>query len=142
MSASLNVVVLIGNLTEDPELKHTQSGTARARFSIAINRKFKDASGTLVDEVTFVPVVTWGSQAENCAKYLEKGRSIAVEGRLRISSFENAEGERKKVAEVVAHAVQFLGSKPGNGQSEAAEPVQGTSQPAEQGDSITEEVPF
>jgi single-strand DNA-binding protein len=109
MAASLNRVILIGNLTGDPELRYTPNGTARTRFSIAVNRQYKDASGHLQEEVTFVPIVTWGSQAENCANYLSKGRSVAVEGRLRIDSFENSEGERRKVIEVVASSVQFLG---------------------------------
>jgi len=112
MAASLNRVILIGNLTADPEMRYTPSGTARTRFSIAINRQYKDSSGNLQEEVTFVPIVVWGSQAENCANYLSKGRSVAVDGRLRIDSFENAEGERRKVVEVVASAVQFLGGAP------------------------------
>jgi len=112
MAASLNKVILIGNLTADPELKYTPSGTARTRFSIAVNRQFKDASGQLQEEATFVPIVAWGQQAENCANYLSKGRSVAVEGRLRIDSFQNAEGEKKKVVEVVAQSVQFLGGAP------------------------------
>lgn len=112
MSASLNKIVLIGNLTADPELKYTSSGTARTRFSIAVNRQYKNSTGQLQEEVTFIPIVTWGTQAENCANYLSKGRSVAVEGRLRIDSFENAEGERRKVVEVVAQNVQFLGGPP------------------------------
>jgi single-strand DNA-binding protein len=112
MAASLNKVILIGNLTADPEMRYTPSGTARTRFSIAINRQYKNASGQLQEDVTFVPIVVWGSQAENCANYLSKGRSVAVEGRLRIDSFENAEGERRKVVEVVASGVQFLGGPP------------------------------
>jgi len=115
MAAALNKIILIGNLTGDPEIKYTPSGTARTRFSIAVNRQYKNATGQLQEEVTFVPIVTWGSQAENCANYLSKGRSVAVEGRLRIDSFENAEGERKKIAEVVAQGVQFLGGKPKDG---------------------------
>ena len=107
--AGLNKVIMIGNLTEDPELRYTQTGTARTRFSIAINRKYKDREGNLKDDTTFVPVVVWGPQAENCANYLSKGRQIAVDGRLRIDSFETEEGERRKVAEVVAESVQFLG---------------------------------
>jgi len=138
MAASLNKVILIGNLTADPELRYTPSGTARTRFSIAVNRQYKDASGQLQEEVTFVPIVTWGSQAENCANYLSKGRSVAVEGRLRIDSFENADGERKKVVEVVASSVQFLGgpSRQSDGSAPAspAEP-EPEAQP-------NEEVPF
>jgi len=112
MSANLNKVILIGNLTADPELKYTPSGTARTRFSIAVNRQYKNSSGELREEVTFIPVVTWGPQAENCANYLSKGRSVAVEGRLRIDTFETAEGERRKIVEVVAQNVQFLGGPP------------------------------
>ena len=140
MAASLNKVILIGNLTADPELRYTPSGTARTRFSIAVNRQYKNASGQLQEEVTFVPIITWGSQAENCANYLSKGRSVAVEGRLRIDSFENAEGERRKVVEVVANSVQFLGgpARSGDGGGSAAERPQ-ESAPKAPSD---EEVPF
>ena len=140
MAAGLNKVILIGNLTADPELKYTPSGTARTRFSIAINRQYKDGSGQLQEEVTFVPVVTWGAQAENCANYLSKGRSVAVEGRLRIDSFENAEGERKKVVEVVAQNVQFLGGPPRTGEGPGTAPPERS--PAETDPSEDEEVPF
>ena len=112
--AKVNVVVLVGNLTSDPEMKYTQNGTAKTRFSIAINRKYKDSSGQIQEEVTFVPIVVWGSQAENCANYLGKGRSVIVQGRLRIDSFDNAEGQKVKVAEVIANSVQFLGGKGGH----------------------------
>lgn len=140
MAASLNRVILIGNLTADPELRYTPSGTARTRFSIAVNRQFKNATGQLQEETTFVPIVTWGSQAENCANYLSKGRSVAVEGRLRIDSFENAEGERKKIVEVVASTVQFLGGSPRSGDApgHTAAPASSSESEAD----ITEEVPF
>jgi len=138
MAASLNRVVLIGNLTADPELRYTPSGTARTRFSIAVNRQYKNAAGQLQEDVTFVPIVTWGSQAENCANYLSKGRSVAVEGRLRIDSFENAEGERRKVVEVVASNVQFLGG-PVRSDRESAAPSPPHADSEAQPD---EEVPF
>jgi len=138
MAASLNKVILIGNLTADPELRYTPSGTARTRFSIAVNRQYKDASGQLQEEVTFVPIVTWGSQAENCANYLSKGRSVAVEGRLRIDSFENAEGERRKVVEVVANSVQFLGGPARSGGSPGGDRTQDPTPTAPS----DEEVPF
>ncbi|MFC2108334.1 single-stranded DNA-binding protein [Candidatus Bipolaricaulota bacterium] len=140
MAASLNRIILIGNLTADPELRYTPSGTARTRFSIAVNRQYKNASGQLQEETTFVPIVTWGSQAENCANYLSKGRSVAVEGRLRIDSFENAEGERKKVVEVVASSVQFLGGAPRSGDAPAKTAAPPSSSEPEA--STTEEVPF
>ena len=142
MAASLNRVILIGNLTADPELRYTSSGTARTKFSIAVNRQYKNASGQLQEETTFVPIVTWGSQAENCANYLSKGRSVAVEGRLRIDSFENDQGERRKVIEVVASTVQFLGGSPrSGGDTPRPAPAQQPSV-AEPEASTTEEVPF
>ncbi|MBU1048667.1 single-stranded DNA-binding protein [Candidatus Bipolaricaulota bacterium] len=140
MAASLNCVILIGNLTADPELRYTPSGTARTKFNIAVNRQYKNATGQLQEETTFVPIVTWGSQAENCANYLSKGRSVAIEGRLRIDSFENAEGERKKVVEVVASTVQFLGGAPRSGEASAQTAVPPSSSQPEA--STTEEVPF
>jgi single-strand DNA-binding protein len=142
MAASLNRVILIGNLTADPELRYTPGGTARTRFSIAVNRQYKNASGQLQEETTFVPIVTWGSQAENCANYLSKGRSVAVEGRLRIDSFENAEGERKKVVEVVASTVQFLGGGPRSGGGDAPQKTAEPRPSSESEEGMTEEVPF
>lgn len=135
MAASLNKVILIGNLTGDPELKYTPSGTAKTRFSIAVNRSYKGGDGQMKDEVTFVPITTWGSQAENCANYLQKGRSVAIEGRLRIDSFEGDDGAKRKVVEVVASTVQFLGGKPQDRTQDCAEDSVD--------DSITtDEVPF
>lgn len=110
--AGLNRVIMIGNLTADPELKYTQSGTARTRFRIAVNRQYRDQEGEFQEETTFVPVVVWRNQAENCANYLSKGSPVAVDGRLRIDSFETDEGERRKVVEIVAWNVQFLGKPP------------------------------
>jgi len=145
--AGLNRCVLIGNLTEDPELRYTQSGTARTRFSIAINRRYKGRDGNLQEDTTFVPIVVWGPQAENCANYLSKGRQICVDGRLRIDSFTNEEGERRKVAEVVAESVQFLGGGRrdddsgggGGGNSNQQQQNQSSSSSDSSGD---EEVPF
>jgi single-strand DNA-binding protein len=142
MSASLNRVILIGNLTADPELRYTPGGTARVRFSIAVNRQYKDASGKMQEEATFVPIVVWGPQAENCANYLRKGRSIAVEGRLRIDSFQNADGEKVRITEVVASNVQFLG-----GPQRAADEPAGAAAPEapianDEGQLPEEEVPF
>ncbi|MBE0636796.1 single-stranded DNA-binding protein [Candidatus Bipolaricaulota bacterium] len=140
MAASLNRVILIGNLTADPELRYTPSGTARTKFSIAVNRQYKNPSGQLQEETTFVPIVTWGSQAENCANYLSKGRSVAIEGRLRIDSFDNAEGERKKIVEVVASTVQFLGGSPRSGDAPAQRGVPAPEPELDAG--AMEEVPF
>ncbi len=133
---SLNHVVLIGNLTDDPELRYTQNGMARARFSIAINHRWRDRDGNLQEETTFVPIVVWGQQAETCANFLAKGRLVAVEGRLRIETYQTEEGERRKVAEVVARNVQFLDSR----RDEAEAPTSTTKEISpEEGE---EEVPF
>ncbi|MFQ5858620.1 MAG: single-stranded DNA-binding protein [Anaerolineae bacterium] len=113
-SARLNRAVLIGNLAADPELKYTQGGTAQCRFRIAINRRWRDRHGALQEETTFVPITVWGRRAETCAQYLEKGRLVAVDGRLRIVTYEDSEGTQQKWAEVVAGNVQFLDA-PGRG---------------------------
>lgn len=110
MAASLNQVVLIGNLTEDPELQYTQSGVARTTFTVAVNRQYRDSNDELQEDTTFVPITTWRNQAENCATYLSKGRPVAVTGRLRISNYEDDEGNNRKWTSVVARNVQFLGS--------------------------------
>lgn len=141
--AGLNRVVLIGNLTDDPELRYTQNGVARTRFSIAVNRRYRDREGNMQEETTFVPIVVWGAQAENCANYLGKGRAVAVDGRLRIETFETEEGERRKVAEVVAESVQFLGG-PGRRGAEAEEDVEAAADAKTPPEETTgdEEVPF
>ncbi len=119
-TASLNKVILIGNLTADPELSYTGSGTARAKFRIAINRQYKDSSGQLQEETAYIPIVVWGAQAESCANYLSKGRSVAVEGRLRVYSFNDEEGNEVRWFEIVAQNVQFLGGFPSGGDRDAA----------------------
>ncbi len=142
MSASLNKVFLIGNLTADPELKYTPSGTARTKFRIAVNRQYKDSAGQLQEETAFIPIVTWRTQAENCANYLSKGRSVAVEGRLRVYSFTDEEGKEVRWFEVVAQNVQFLGGPP-RSESEPGTVPPSSDQPSEHKDKEEdEEVPF
>ncbi len=136
---SLNHVVLIGNLTDDPELRYTQSGVARARFSIAVNHRWRDRDGNLQEETTFVPIVVWGPQAENCVNFLSKGRAVAVEGRLRIETYQTEEGERRKVAEVVARTVQFLDSRREGAPDEASAKSPEVKETPPEGE---EEVPF
>ena len=145
MAASLNKVILIGNLASDPELKYTSGGTAKTKFRLAVSRQYKDSSGQTQEETAFVPIVTWGSQAENCAQYLSKGRSAAVEGRLRIFSFTNDEGEEVRWFEVVAQNVQFLGGPPrGGGQGRDSDQSSSGSSAASEAPSYgsDEEVPF
>ena len=105
---SLNRVLLIGNLTKDPELRYTPSGTPVANLRLAVNSIFKDQSGQRKEETCYVTIVVWSKQAELCQQYLKKGRSIFVEGRLLYRSWE-AEGKTRSTMEVRADRIQFLG---------------------------------
>lgn len=143
MAASLNEVVLIGNLTEDPELQYTQSGVARTTFTIAVNRQYRDSNDELQEDTTFVPITTWRNQAENCATYLSKGRPVAVIGRLRISSYEDDDGNNRKWTSVVARSVQFLGSGQGTGAQEGGEkPTPDKPETTDPSTKDDEEIPF
>jgi len=106
----LNQVVLIGRLTRDPDLRYTPgNGTPVANFTLACDRPFTNQQGER--EADFINIVTWRKLAENCANYLQKGSLAAVTGRLQIRSYEDSDGVKRKVAEVVADNVRFLDSK-------------------------------
>jgi single-strand DNA-binding protein len=113
MAASLNKVLLMGNLTRDPEVKYTPKGTAVCDLGIAINDSYKAQDGTIKETVTFVDVEVWGRTAENCKQYLTKGRPVFVEGQLRLDQWETPQGEKKSRMKVRADRVQFLGGSPG-----------------------------
>ena len=109
--ANLNKVMLIGNLTRDPELRVTPKGTAICTFSLAVNRKFKDESGGEREEVTYVDIETWGKSGENISKYCTKGRPLFVEGRLRLDQWEDkTTKEKRSRMKVVCENFQFLGT--------------------------------
>lgn len=108
----LNRVILIGRLTRDPELRYTPSGVAVTQFSLAVDRPFTNQQGER--EADFINIVTWRKLAETCANYLSKGRLTAVEGRIQVRNYENNEGRRVYVTEVVADNVRFLESPGGN----------------------------
>lgn len=113
----LNRVILIGRLTKDPELRYTPAGVAVTQFTIAVDRPFSGSNGER--EADFIPVVTWRQLAETCANYLRKGRLTAVEGRIQVRNYENNEGKRVYVTEVIADNVRFLESnRDGNQQRE------------------------
>jgi len=113
--ASLNKVLLIGNLTRDPEIRYTPQGTAVANLGLAVSRKFRDKNQELKEEVCFITVVVWSKMAENCNQYLHKGSPLFVEGRLTLRSWEDNTGKKRNVIEVRAERVQFLGkSKQGS----------------------------
>ena len=110
--ANLNKVLLIGNLTRDPELRYTPSGVAVANLRLAVNRRYKDKAGEQKEETCFVTVTTWDKQAEVCNQYLSKGRPVFVEGRLQSRSWETNDGQKRNTIDIRAERVQFLGSRP------------------------------
>ncbi len=105
----MNSVILIGNLTRDPETQSTQSGVTVCRFTVAVQRRFANADGNR--EADFIPVVAWRSQADNCAKYLKRGSKVAVRGSLQTRNYDAQDGTKRYVTEVVADEVSFLQSK-------------------------------
>lgn len=102
----LNRIVLVGRLAQDPELRYTTNGIAVASFSLAVERPYTSQAGER--EVDFIDIVTWRKLAENCANNLQKGRLVALQGRLQVRSYEANDGTRRRVAEVVADDVRFL----------------------------------
>jgi single-strand DNA-binding protein len=128
--ASLNKVFLIGNLTRDPEIRYTPSGTAVANLGLAVSRKYRDKNQELKEEVCFITVVVWSKMAETCNQFLHKGSPVFIEGRLTLRSWEDNTGKKRNVIEVRAERVQFLG-KPGQSssggggseESQASEPL-------------------
>jgi single-strand DNA-binding protein len=120
MVRGVNRIILMGNLTADPELRYTASGSAVASFRIAVNRTFRDADGELKDDTQFINVVAWGKTAETSTQYLSKGRGVLVEGRLNIRDYEK-DGERRWITEVVASRVVFLSGADESGAPGAAE---------------------
>jgi single-strand DNA-binding protein len=121
--ANFNKVLLIGNLTKDPELRYTPQGTAVANLRLAVNRRYKDKNQELKDEVCFITVVVWDKQAETCNQYLHKGRPILVEGRLQSRSWEDNSGQKRNTIEVRAERIQFLGQAPAKTESSVQEPA-------------------
>ena len=106
--ASLNKVLLIGNLTRDPELRYIPSGSAVTSFTLAMNRVYKLQTGEKKEEVSFVRVVVWGRLAEVCNDYLKKGNPVFVEGRLQSRSWDGPDGQKRNALEVIAANIQFL----------------------------------
>jgi single-strand DNA-binding protein len=111
MAGNINRVVLVGNLTRDPELRHTPSGTPVCSLRLAVNTRRKDESGQWTDKPNYFDITVWGQQGENCAQYLSKGRPVAVDGRLEWREWEAQDGSKRQAVEVVAESVQFLGGR-------------------------------
>lgn len=115
-ASNVNVVVITGNLTRDPELRSTPNGTSVCKLRVAVNSRRKDGqSGEWVDKPNYFDVTVWGAQGENCANYLSKGRPVAVEGRLDWREWDDKNGNKRQTVEIIANSVQFLGSRDGSG---------------------------
>ncbi len=113
--ANLNKVFLIGNLTRDPELKYTPSGTAVASLGVAVARRYRSQDGEQKEETCFVEVEAWARRAEVMSEYLSKGSPVFIEGRLRLDTWETAQGDKRSRLKVVAENFQFLGGRRGGG---------------------------
>lgn len=106
----MNKVILVGRLTQDPEIRYTQTGKAVASFTLAVNRFVSQGK----NEADFIPIVVWDKLAEVCGNNITKGQKILVEGRLQIRSYEGNDGQKRRVAEVIAQSIEFLEKKQGN----------------------------
>src|SRR5471032_3419537 len=140
MPASLNKVLLMGNLTRDPEVRYTPKGTAVGDLAIAINDSYKAQDGTIKETVTFVDVEVWGRQAETCKQYLTKGRPVFVEGQLRLDQWEQ-EGQKKSKLKVRADRVQFLGSPGGRSGGSSGGGGSGGGETSRPAAAVSEEAP-
>ena len=112
----VNKATIIGYLGKDPELRHTQSGNSVCNFSVATTEKWRGQDGNMQEQTTWHNIVVWGKTAENCERYLAKGRLVYVEGRIQNRSYENKQGETRYISEIVAQRVQFLGGGGGDGE--------------------------
>jgi single-strand DNA-binding protein len=133
--ASYNKVILLGNLTRDPELRYTPKGTAVARLGLAVNRSYKTDTGESKEEVTFLDVDAWGKQAELISQYLRKGNPLFVEGRLRLDQWDDKQtGQKRSAIKVVLENFQFVGGRAeggsGGGGAPSAPPSRPPARPA------------
>jgi single-strand DNA-binding protein len=142
-AANVNVVVITGNLTKDPELRSTNGGTSVCELRVAVNSRRKDGqSGQWVDKPNYFDVIVWGAQGENCANYLAKGRPIAVEGRLDWREWEAKEGGKRQAVQIIANSVQFLSYKKDGASSNGAGPEQEQVTAGAGGGGEEDDIPF
>ena len=127
--ASVNRVILIGNLGRDPELRYTAGGQPVASFSVATNERWNDREGKTQERTEWHRIVVWGKQGENCANYLQKGRTVYIEGRLQTREWEDKEGQKRQTTEVVAQTVQFLDRRDGPPRGAGAPSASSESEP-------------
>ena len=145
MAGNINRVVLVGNLTRDPELRHTPSGTPVCSLRLAVNTRRKDETGQWVDKPNYFDITVWGNQGERCAQYLSKGRPVGVDGRLEWREWETPEGNKRQAVDVVADTVQFLGGR-GDGEGGGGGYIPADATPTPAGDFPTsptdDDIPF
>ncbi len=135
--ASYNKVILMGNLTRDPELKQTPSNQSVAQIGLAVNRKYKGRDGDMTEETTFVDCEAWGRTAETMSKYLSKGRPVFVEGRLKLDQWQDKDGNNRSKLKVVIDTFQFVDSRANqSGQSQEPAAATATTNMAPQDDDI------
>ncbi len=115
---SVNKWIGIGNLTRDPEIKYTSNGTAVCNFTIACNERYKDRDGKQQEKTEFINIVAWKQLAEICGKYLHKGKQVYIEGRIQTRSYDDKDGNKRYVTEIVSDKMQMLGGGEGNRQEQ------------------------
>jgi single-strand DNA-binding protein len=148
MAANINRVVLLGNLTRDPELRHTPSGTAVCSLRIAVNTRRKDGqTGEWTEKPNYFDVTVWGNPGENCAQYLSKGRPVAIDGRLEWREWDAQDGTKRQAVEIIADSVQFLGSRGEGGEGQSQFVPAGATTQAENADfggggAADDDIPF
>ena len=123
MAGGVNKVILVGNLGADPDMKYTPSGQAVCELRLATNESWNDKNGQKQEKVEWHRVVVWGKRAEVCSKYLSKGRQIYVEGRIQTRTYDDKQGQKRYITEIVANDVQFLGGKGGGENSAPSMPA-------------------
>ncbi len=133
---SFNKVILMGNLTRDPEVRYTPNGIAVASFAIAVNRKYKQGDETK-EEVSYIDIVVFGKQAESCGQYINKGDSVLIDGRLQQRRWETEEGQKRTKLEVVAQSVNFMPKRPSGGGQGQGHATPAPETPVDEG-----EIPF
>lgn len=138
----VNKVIIVGNLGKDPEVRFTPGGRAMARFPVATSEKWTDQDGNRQERTEWHNVVVWGKQAETCGQYLAKGRQVFVEGSLRSRQYDDKDGNRRYITEVVARDVRFLGGGAGGGGGGRSEGSAGGVPPGEDYGPPDDDIPF
>ncbi len=134
----VNKVILIGNLGKDPEVRFTPNGQAIAKFPIATSEKWRDQQGQMQERTEWHNVVVWGKQAETCGQYLAKGRQVFVEGRIQTRNYDDKDGNKRYITEIVARDVRFLGSAGGRASQDSGVPLP----PGEDAGPTDDDIPF